>query len=81
MAFLQDLANFYFPIFLTFTFIIFQTYFSKKGKLKHALILAISFTILIQAFFLQYDFLVVLIMSNFFFYMMAVVTYFTRPRF
>lgn len=73
--------NFYFPIFLTFSFIILQTYFSKYGKLIFTIILAIFFTILIRVFFLEYDFLIIMILGNLFFYTMAVVTFFTKPKF
>jgi hypothetical protein len=73
--------TFYFPIFLTVLFAIFQSCFCKKGKLPHTIILAFSFTMLINFVFMDYTFLVYMIFGNFFFYLMVVVTYFTRPQY
>lgn len=81
MSYLVGFITFYYPILLTFILVIFQAYFGKYGKLTYAIILPISFTILIKSLFWAHDFLVVLILGNFFFYLIAVVTYFTKLKF
>ena len=73
--------DFYFPILLTIIFAILQSYFCKYGKLTYAATLAILFTVLIRSFFLEYSFLVYMIFGNFFFYLMVVVTFFTKPSY
>ncbi len=73
--------SFYFPIFLTIVFAVFQGHFCKEGKLTYTIILAFSFTMLIKLVFIDYSFLAYMILGNFFFYLMAVTTYFTRPQY
>ncbi|PYF08419.1 hypothetical protein BJ095_102185 [Ureibacillus chungkukjangi] len=73
--------SFYFPILLTIVFAVIQSLFCKHGKLFYAIALAIFFTVLINVFFVDYRFLVCLIWGNFFFYLMVVVTYFTRSAY
>ena len=47
---------FYFPIFVTVLFAIFQSYFCKEGKLTQTIVLAFSFSMLIKFVFMDYIF-------------------------
>lgn len=73
--------SFYFPIFLTWAFAIVQTYLSKFGLLMYSMLTASLFSGIIYFFFSDYDFIAYLILGNFFFYLMAVATFFTRSKY
>lgn len=72
---------FYFPMLLTAICTIIQTYFCKKGYPLYALFLSIAFTCSIFLFFLDYHFVVYLVLGNFLFYLMTVASYLTRSTY
>ena len=71
----------YFPIIVTILLVYPQTYFVKKRKMLYAFLLPIIYTISIITYINNYDLAVVSALGNIMFYLMAVATFITRPRF
>lgn len=72
---------FYFPIALTAICTLFQTHFCKNGYVLYAILLAVGFICAIILFFLDYPFLVYLVLGNFLFYLMAAASFFMRSSY
>jgi hypothetical protein len=75
------MLDFYGPLLLVIGLIIIQATNAKKGKFASTLIVAILFTFSNIFIFSSSDWLFLLLLVNIYFYLIAVVCYFTRPRF
>ena len=71
----------YFPIIVTILLVFPQTYFVKKRKMSYTFLLPIIYTISIITYIHNYDLVVVSMLGNTMFYLMAIATFITRPRF
>ena len=72
---------FYAAFLYTVVYTLLQVFLIHKYYLITATLGTITFTILTSTVFLNFDFIVYLILANLMFYLMLIAAFFTRPRF
>lgn len=72
---------FYGAGFYTIAYIFLQVFFIHNYYLKTATLGTIIYTIMTCTVFLEFDFIVYLVLANLMFYLMLIAAFFTRPRF